>query len=393
MLLERLTDPFELGIGVRHLLLQLRHRFRRADAGDDIFALRVDQELAVELLRAVRRIARERDARARALTGVAVDHRLHVDGGAPLGRDVVLAAIDNCAVVHPRAEDGADGAHQLIPRRGREVLADALLHQRLEAAHELLQVFDRELRVLDVLVIPLVLQLLDDHLERLVVLVGALLHAEDDVAVHLDEAAVAVPREAGVAGLGGQRLDRLVVETEVEDRVHHAGHRVAGAGADRYQQWVLEIAKLLAGLLLDSGDAGLHLAPELGRIRALVGVEVRADLGRDREAGRHRQADAAHLAEVRALAAEQRLHRSIAIRLAAEEVHVLASARLRTRLRSRFVRCRLLRHVLRRGPRPALHVQLQRGLRTRRLPYLLLCHVDSPTPFEERFPRCLRDSK
>ena len=30
---------------------------------------------------------------------------------------------------------------------------------------------------------------------------GALLHAEHDVAVHLDEAAVAVPREARVAGL------------------------------------------------------------------------------------------------------------------------------------------------------------------------------------------------
>ena len=92
------------------------------------------------------------------------------------------------------------------------------------------------------------------------VLVGALLHAEDDVAVHLDEAAVAVPREARVAGLGRQRLDGLVVEAEVEDRVHHAGHRVAGAGADRHQQRVLQVAELLAGLLLERGDAGLHLA-------------------------------------------------------------------------------------------------------------------------------------
>ena len=89
---------------------------------------------------------------------VAEDHRLHVDGGAPLGRDVVLAAVDDRAVVHPRAEHGADRAHQLIPRRGRELLAGALLDQRLEAAHELLQVVDRELRVLDVLVIALVLE-------------------------------------------------------------------------------------------------------------------------------------------------------------------------------------------------------------------------------------------
>jgi hypothetical protein len=44
------------------------------------------------------------------------------------------------------------------------------------------------------------LKLVDDGLERLVILAFALLHAEHDVAVHLDEAAVAVPGEALVAG-------------------------------------------------------------------------------------------------------------------------------------------------------------------------------------------------
>ena len=133
MLLERLADALELGVGLRHLLLQLGDRLRRAHAGDDVLALRVDQELAVELLDAVGRVARERDARAGVVAGVAVDHRLDVDGGAPLGRDVVLAAVDDRAVVHPRAEDGADGAEQLIPGRARELLAGALLDQRLEA--------------------------------------------------------------------------------------------------------------------------------------------------------------------------------------------------------------------------------------------------------------------
>src|SRR5205814_7143975 len=71
------------------------------------------RSLAVELLRAVRRIARERDARPGLVARVAVDHRLHVDRGAPLGGDVVLPPIDDGAVVHPRTEHGADGAHQL----------------------------------------------------------------------------------------------------------------------------------------------------------------------------------------------------------------------------------------------------------------------------------------
>ena len=51
-----------------------------------------------------------------------------------------------------------------------------------------------------------------------------------------------------------------------------------------------------------------------------------ADVGRDGEARRHRQAGVGHLGEAGALAAEQVLHGAVAVGLAvAEEVHVLAS--------------------------------------------------------------------
>ena len=52
---------------------------------------------------------------------------------------------------------------------------------------------------------------------------------EHDVRIHLDEAAVGIIGEPGVAGCLRQRLDSGVVEPEVEDGVHHAGHRGAGA--------------------------------------------------------------------------------------------------------------------------------------------------------------------
>jgi hypothetical protein len=64
----------------------------------------------------------------------------------------------------------------------------------------------------------------------------AVIEAEHDVGIHLDEAAIAVPGEARVAGRGGEALDAGVVEAEVEDRVHHAGHGDAGAGADGDEQ-------------------------------------------------------------------------------------------------------------------------------------------------------------
>ena len=103
------------------ILLNSRHRLGRAHAGDDVLALGVDEKFAVENLFAGGRIAGEGDAGAGFVAGVAEDHGLHVDGGAPFGGDVVFAAIDDGAVVHPGAEDGADGAFELFPRIGREI--------------------------------------------------------------------------------------------------------------------------------------------------------------------------------------------------------------------------------------------------------------------------------
>ena len=119
--LERLADRHELVVDVGPDLLELDRRARRAHAGDHVLALGVDEELAVELVRAVGGVAREGHAGAGLVAGVAVDHRLDVDRGAPLGGDVVLAAVDDGAVVAPAAEDGADGAPELLARVVGEV--------------------------------------------------------------------------------------------------------------------------------------------------------------------------------------------------------------------------------------------------------------------------------
>ncbi len=96
MRLEFLVDVDELVVDVGESLfegflvaddLRLRDRQRRADAGDDVFALRVRQVLAEEFLLAGRRIAREGDAGRAVIAHVPEDHRLHVDGGAPIVRD------------------------------------------------------------------------------------------------------------------------------------------------------------------------------------------------------------------------------------------------------------------------------------------------------------------
>ena len=94
-------DLAKLVVGLRLDLLELGDVHRGADAGDDIFALRVHQELAVKLFHAGGGIAGEADAGAAGLAQVAEDHGLHVDGGAEHVVDVVDAAIVLGAIVQP----------------------------------------------------------------------------------------------------------------------------------------------------------------------------------------------------------------------------------------------------------------------------------------------------
>ena len=155
----------------------------------------------------------------------------------------------------------------------------------------------------------------------------ALLHAEHHVAVHLHEPAVAVPRKTRVVGSLGQSQNRLVVQTQVQNRVHHPRHRVAGTRTHRHQQREPGgVPELVAHDLFHVPHPGLHLALELGGIGLLVRVEIGADLGGDRESGRHWQPDPCHFSKVSPLAAQERLHRAVPVGLSGPpRVHVLAA--------------------------------------------------------------------
>ncbi len=327
VVLEDAADLHQLLVALGHHLFHGREgavaaglvdRLRGADAGDHVLALGVDQELAVEVVLAGSRVAGEGDAGGAVVAHVAEDHRLNGDRGPPLGGDVVEAPVGDGAGVHPGAEDGADGAPQLLGGVLGEVAAELGLDLVLEQPDQFLEVGGGELGIL--VDAALLLHLLQEVLEDVAV------ETEDDVGIHLDEAPVGVVGETLVAALGDHPLHGLVVETEVEDGVHHPRHRGSGAGAHRDQQRVLGVAEGLAHQLFDPRQVLGHFLAQAGGVVALVLVELGADLGGDGEAGRHRQPDGGHLRQVGALAAEQVLHLALAFGLAvAEEVHVLGS--------------------------------------------------------------------
>ena len=279
----------------------------RADARHHILALGIDQILAIELVGAGRRVAGEGDAGCAAVAHVAEHHRLHADGGAPVFGDIVQLAIGDGALRVPAAEDRADGAPELLHRILRERLAQMLLHLGLVAGHHGLPVVGGERRVQAEIAILFVQ--IEDLLEIMVI------DAQHHVAIHLDEAAIAVIGEARIARLRRQAFDGLVVEAEIEHGIHHAGHGDAGARAHGDQQRIGGVAELGADGGFDLRQPGGDLRLQIGRIGFLVGVEIGADLGRDGDARRHRQAQAAHFRQIGALAAQQIAHVRPAIRL------------------------------------------------------------------------------
>ena len=79
-------------MGGRHFFGELGDRVRGAHARDHVFALGVDEIFAVENFLAARRVAGKSDAGRARIAHVAEDHRLDIDGRAPVVRESRICA-------------------------------------------------------------------------------------------------------------------------------------------------------------------------------------------------------------------------------------------------------------------------------------------------------------
>ncbi len=312
--LERRHDLHQLVVGRLVDALEFGQREGVANAGDDVLALRVLQVVAVDALRSGRGVAREGDPGSRVHAGIAEDHRDDVDRRTEIGRNPFLAAVEDRAGSVPGVEDGADGEVHLFTWLLREVATGVLVHDLLEGGDKLLEVAGVQIEV-----VRRALGLLGGVDRVLEVLAVDVQHG---LAEHLDQPAVGIPGEAVVSGLGGEALHRGVVQADIEDGLHHAGHRELRAGPHGDQQRVVCLPQGLAHRLLQGDQVGADLGGQLRRFLATGQVLLTRRRGDD-ETGRYRQAEVGHLGEVGALATEQVLHVLVAL---GEAVHVLRHA-------------------------------------------------------------------
>ena len=226
--LELRAHRVELGEHLGHRLFHRRlalagglarrpgQRQRGADAGNDILALGVDQILAIEAVLTSRGIAGEGDTGGAILAHIAEHHRLDVHRRAPGGGDVVQTAIGCGTGVHPAVEDSADGAPQLVVRVLRKLFATLVTDDLLVGANKGLEIVAGQAGIVEHPATQLLL------FQR--ILKQAVIDLHHHIRIHLDEAAVAVIGETLVVRARGEARHGHIVQAEIENRVHHAGH-------------------------------------------------------------------------------------------------------------------------------------------------------------------------
>ena len=294
--LEAFEDGQQFVVDHREVQLHVVEIFGVADARHHVFALRVDEEVAVGLVLAGRGVASEADAGAGVVVTVAEHHRLDVDRRAQIVFDLLAHAVRDRTRAVPTLEHRLDRTVQLVAWLLGERCAGRLLDGRLVVIAQRAQHRGRQL------VVRRGPRLRLGGFER--VLEQLAVDAEHDPAVHGDEATVRVERESLVVRHVRQTLDALVVQAQVEDGVHHSGHRELRAGSHAHEQRVvgiselathrlLELEHLLRDLLVETvGPSTLHVRP--------------TRIGRDREARRYRQLQhARHFGEVGALSTQE----------------------------------------------------------------------------------------
>ena len=141
----------------------------------------------------------------------------------------------------------------------------------------------------------------------------------------MDEAAIGVidePLEFRIRVACDHACGNLIIQAEVQDGVHHAGHGSARAATDRYKQRILGVTELLAVDLFHLSKVFIDFRLNFRRNLFTVVIITGAGLGRNREALRNGHAEPRHLRKVCAFAAEELAHVLVALR---EQVNILVA--------------------------------------------------------------------
>ena len=234
------------------------------DACNHILSLCILEVLAVEHILSGCRVSGKGNAGSRTVSHVPEYHCLDIHCGSPFAGDVIEFSVGDGPGGIPGPEHCLDTAPDLLHGIGRKRLSGQGLDLVLHDADQFLQIGSIELCIeLDTFFMFHVLKF---FLEGL----GIGIH--DHVGIHLDKTAVAVICKAFIAAEFDETLDGLVIDAEVQNRIHHTRHGCPGTGTYGEQQWCFRIAETEPHGLFHLADCFFYLDPEVLRqsVRLIV---------------------------------------------------------------------------------------------------------------------------
>ena len=162
-----------------------------------------------------------------------------------------------------------------------------------------------------------------NFLKRINIILAFRLQAHHHISVHGDKATIAIVTKTGIISFFDQPLHGLVVQSQIENSIHHSGHGSAGSGAHRNQQGVLGITKFRFHYFFHILQGILQFLFQTGWIFIIIIIIVRANFGRDGKTRRDRYAYVGHLGQVSALTTQEIFHIFCSFRFSgAEEIDI-----------------------------------------------------------------------
>ena len=307
---------FEVVFGINQFFIQIRHQFfqriafafrrhrlRGTNTGHNVFTLGVNQIFAVINVFTGRGVAREADTGSAVIAGITEDHGLYVNGCTPVTRNIVQFAVSNGFLNHPGLEHGADTGPQLFPR--------ILRNDFVQSDTDFFIFFNQFFQIIgSQICIGFIAFGFFHSFQSMFKFIDV--GFQNYVGIHHQETTIRVIGKSFVIGSFGQTFNGFIIQTEVQNGIHHTGHRNAGAGTNREEQRVVGITEFFAHNFFNTGNGITNLIFQIGGILMVIVVIVGADFGRNRKSGRHRQTDLVHFRKVGTFTAQEISHRGIA---------------------------------------------------------------------------------
>ena len=226
MIFQSLANILEVLKCLREFLCHLVDVHRGTNTCYYVLALCIGQELTEQTLCTGCRVTGKCNTGTTVITHVTKCHGLYINSGSPGIRDIVITTVYICTRVVPGTEYSLDCAHQLLLRIIREICADLILILSLKLISQLFQIISVKLNVLSNAL--LLFHLIDQSLKVL------LADFHNNVGVHLNESSVAVPCPTSIARLLSDNIYNVLIQSKVQDGVHHTRHGCSCAGTNGY---------------------------------------------------------------------------------------------------------------------------------------------------------------